>query len=102
MSQPSNPTSVHKEDSVRKVSATTGDLSTKEYNYYHDLVKRHFEANLLHRGFNGGILVAKNGVVVYEDYQGFRDLRLKDSLTAGTPMHIASASKTFTGMAVLQ
>ena len=102
MSQPSNPTSVHREDSVRKVSATIGDLSTKEYNYYHDLVKRHFENNLLHRGFNGGLLVAKNGVIVYESYQGFRDLRVKDSLTAETPMHIASASKTFTGTAVLQ
>jgi len=102
MSQPSTKTAPQKEDSVRKVSATIGELSTKEYTYYHDLLKRHFETNLLHRSFNGGVLVAKNGVIVYEAYQGFRDLRLKDSLTPQTPMHIASASKTFTGMAILQ
>lgn len=101
MSQP-KPLAVPKEDSTRKVSFTTGELSTKDYTYYHDLLKRHFETNLLHRNFNGGVLVAKNGVVIYEAYQGFRDLRLRDSLTAVTPMHIASASKTFTGMAVLQ
>ena len=99
MSQPPNPPKV---DTLRKVSSNVGKLSTKEYTFYHDLLKKYFDARLLHKGFNGGILVAKNGVIVYEDYQGFRDLRLKDSLTPETPMHIASASKTFTGMAILQ
>jgi CubicO group peptidase (beta-lactamase class C family) len=92
-----------KEDTLRKVSFNnTGKLSGKEYTFYHDVLKKYFDSRLLQKGFNGGILVAKNGVIVYEEYQGFRDLRLKDSLTAKTPMHIASASKTFTGMAVLQ
>jgi CubicO group peptidase (beta-lactamase class C family) len=102
ISQQTNNAKSPKEDSIRKVSLITGKLSAKEYLYYHDLLQQHFESQLLHRGFNGGILIAKNGVVVYEDYQGFRDLRTKDSLTAETPMHIASASKTFTGMAVMQ
>ena len=99
LSQPPSPTKV---DTLRKVSVNVGKLSTREYTFYHDLLKKYFDARLLHKGFNGGILVAKNGVIVYEDYQGFRDLRLKDSLTPETPMHIASASKTFTGMAILQ
>jgi len=87
---------------IKKTETNTGQLSTKEYTFYHDLLKKHFESQLLNRGFNGGVLVAKNGVIVYEDYQGFRDLRARDSLTSETPMHIASASKTFTGMAILQ
>lgn len=102
MSQPANHSTAPKEDSTRKISLSTGKLSAKEYLYYHDLVQQHFESQLLRRGFNGGILVAKNGVIVYEDYQGFRDLRVKDSLTSETPLHIASASKTFTGMAIMQ
>ncbi|MBS1608467.1 MAG: beta-lactamase family protein [Bacteroidetes bacterium] len=102
MSQQTNKAKAPKEDSIRKVTLNIGSLSAKEYLYYHDLLQQHFESQLLHRGFNGGILVAKNGVIVYEDYQGFRDLRIKDSLTDRTPLHIASASKTFTGMAIMQ
>jgi CubicO group peptidase (beta-lactamase class C family) len=55
----------------------------------------------LNRGFNGQILIAKNGTVIYEKTVGFADMRTKDSLNSNTPMHIASISKTFTGMAVL-
>lgn len=102
LSQQTNNSKSPNKDSLRKISLNTGKLTAREYLYYHDLVQHHFESNLLHKGFNGGILVAKNGVVVYEEYQGFRDLRTRDSLTAQTPMHIASASKTFTGMAIMQ
>ncbi|RYD94903.1 MAG: class A beta-lactamase-related serine hydrolase, partial [Sphingobacteriales bacterium] len=47
-------------------------------------------------------LIAKNGVPVYEHYQGFRDLKTRDSMTAETPLQIASTSKPFTAAAVLQ
>jgi CubicO group peptidase (beta-lactamase class C family) len=90
-------------DSVRHDLPVSGQLSAKEYTYYHQLVSHYFDSALLTRNFNGTVLVAKNGVIVFEAYHGLRDLRQKDdSLTADTPMHIASASKTFTGMAVLQ
>ncbi|HEX2533635.1 MAG TPA: serine hydrolase domain-containing protein [Chitinophagaceae bacterium] len=60
------------------------------------------ESSLLRGSFNGGILVAKNGVIVYENYKGFRDFRTKDSLLAETPLQIASTSKTFTGVAIMR
>lgn len=65
---------------------------------------KHFVDLTFNRGhFNGDILVAKNGEVIYEQYSGFRDPRhRKDSLTPGTPIHLASVSKTFTGMGVLK
>ena len=44
---------------------------------------------LIRRGFNGSILVAKNGAIIYEKYAGFADLRKKDSLTQLHPLHIA-------------
>jgi CubicO group peptidase (beta-lactamase class C family) len=61
-----------------------------------------YESHLLRRGFNGGILVAKNGEVLLEDYHGYSDLKTKDTIDTTTPFHIASVSKTFTAMAVLK
>ncbi len=51
--------------------------------------------------FNGGILVAKNGVPVFEKYRG--DVALKEGLpiNENTPFHIASVTKTFTAMGIL-
>lgn len=47
------------------------------------------------------MLIAKNGTVVFEKAMGYADMRTKDTLSANTPMHIASVSKTFTSMAIL-
>jgi len=69
---------------------------------YHDAVKDYVDEHLLNGRFSGGILVAKNGVIVYENYAGFKDLRSKDSMTAETPLHIASTTKTITAMAILK
>lgn len=61
-----------------------------------------FDSLLNNNRFSGGILVAKNGQVIYEHYQG--DV-FGDNITAisnTTPFHVASTSKTFTSTAVLQ
>lgn len=73
----------------------------KELSYYRHRASEHFKKNLPSGSFNGGIVIAKNGTVVYEKYSGFADLRKKDSLNAKTSLHLASVSKTFTAMAVL-
>ena len=57
---------------------------------------------LKNSGFSGGMLVASHGNIVFEKYQGFAHMSLKDSLQNHTPLHIASVSKTFTAMAVLK
>ncbi len=61
-----------------------------------------YDSLLLKRGFNGGILIAKNGEVLLEDYHGYADMKTKDTIDTSTAFHIASVSKTFTGMAVLK
>ena len=53
-------------------------------------------------GFNGGMIVAKGGNIVFEKYKGFINIDGKDSVNALTSLHIASVSKTFTAMAVLK
>jgi CubicO group peptidase (beta-lactamase class C family) len=51
---------------------------------------------------NGGFLVAKNGQIIYEKYEGYTNFRTKDSITSSTPLHIASVSKVLTATAVLK
>jgi len=53
-------------------------------------------------GFNGGMVVAKGGNIIFEKYKGFVNIDGKDSIKASTSLHIASVSKTFTAMAVLK
>lgn len=77
-------------------------LDTSEVNRYRDYLSYYFDTLLNYRGFSGGILVAKNGQILYEHYQGdvFGDGR--SPINDSTPFHIASTSKTFTSTAILQ
>ncbi|MDP4129499.1 MAG: serine hydrolase domain-containing protein [Bacteroidota bacterium] len=78
------------------------ELPTSEYHHFYD-ASRHFYDSLFLHGFNGGLLVARDGEVVYERYSGFKNVRYrKDSINAHTAFHLASVSKTFTAMAVLK
>lgn len=79
-------------------------LSAAERQKYYDSAEQILQKNLLRGSFNGAILLAKNGEIVYEKYVGLKDPRVKnsDSLTADTPFQIASTGKTMTGAAVLK
>jgi CubicO group peptidase (beta-lactamase class C family) len=57
---------------------------------------------LLGKNFSGQIVVAKNGEIVFEDYKGYANFASKADISPETPIHLASISKTFTGMAVLK
>lgn len=61
-----------------------------------------YDTVLLQKGFNGGIIVAKDGNIVFEKYSGTGHLPGKDTITENSSMHIASITKTFTAMAVLK
>jgi CubicO group peptidase (beta-lactamase class C family) len=78
-------------------------LTKEDSTRYYNAVKSFFEKSLIsHRGFNGGILVAKGESILYEEYKGYKDLRTKEPLDANSPMHIASASKNFAAAAILK
>lgn len=79
-------------------------IPEKEAEQYRSACSSFFDSLLLDHGrFNGGILVAKEGTIVYEKYAGFANPRLhKDSLTPNSAFHLASVSKTFTAMSVLK
>ncbi len=77
-------------------------LNPGEFKVYSN-TSRHFFDSLFSHGFNGGLIVAHNGTIVYERYSGFKDPgKHKDSVNAHTAFHLASVSKTFTAMAILK
>ena len=93
------------EDSLQYYPPTPGQLEKGEFRNYYRQLDAFFDSSLIKSGFNGGILVAKNGSVIYEKYIGKIDLRKKDTLntlTDTTSLHIASTSKTFTSIAILR
>ena len=91
-----------KDDSLQYYPPTPQKLNQQEFRRYYRELSTFFDTSLLNKGFNGGILIAKNGEVIYEKYAGKIDLRKNDSIISSTAMHIASASKTFTAIAILQ
>ncbi|MCK0204601.1 serine hydrolase domain-containing protein [Ornithobacterium rhinotracheale] len=66
--------------------------------YLDAFYKNYWEANKV----SGGLLVAKNGEIIYEKYIGFSDKEKNKALTQDTPIHLASISKVLTGVAVLR
>jgi CubicO group peptidase (beta-lactamase class C family) len=85
------------------LSGGTSKLSPEDFKRYHTAASE-FIDSLLGRGrFNGSILVAKDGEIVFEKYAGYRNPKTpQDSITPSTPFHLASVSKTITAMAVLK
>jgi len=54
-----------------------------------------------HLGFNGSVIVAKNGEIIYQKCFGFADKKNNVPLTDSTMFQLASVSKVITGTAVL-
>lgn len=60
-----------------------------------------FSSKLLRTGFNGAVLVAKKGVVIFEQYHGVEDFRSKMLISENSSFQLASVSKTFTAMGIM-
>lgn len=61
-----------------------------------------YNSGLLRAGFNGSMIVAKKGVIIFEKYHGLENFRSKSSqINDSSSFQLASVSKTFTGMATL-
>lgn len=77
-------------------------VSAREKEYYANAIAPFYQSMLVRTGFNGSILVAKNGEVVFEDYRGNINFKTKEPITSNSTFHIASVSKTFTAAAILK
>lgn len=60
--------------------------------------------NNLHKkySFNGNVLVAKKGKIIYQGAKGWADYLHRDSLKINSEFELASITKTFTGTAIMQ
>lgn len=54
------------------------------------------------RGFNGNVLVARHGKIIYENAIGWADYLHRDSLKINSQFELASVTKTMTSTAILQ
>lgn len=92
------PVSVSTSDSVSNPSALSKAEMEKYYNaaeaFYHDVLEK--------SRFSGEFLVAKKGEIIFEKYAGYAHMDQKDSINETSALHLASVSKTFTGMAILK
>lgn len=52
--------------------------------------------------FNGSFLVAKNGQIIFEKYQGMANFSTNEEITSNTPLHLASISKVLTAAAIFR
>lgn len=87
------------------LSAASSKIPPQELAFYLDRVKGNLDSLFRRTRLNGSVLVAKHGQIIYETYNGYRNPRDKnnsDTITASTPFHLASVSKTFTGMAIMK
>lgn len=60
-----------------------------------------FKRKAKNMGFNGAVLIAQKGVILYQNVFGYADFNRKDSLCMNSAFQLASISKTFTGTAIL-
>jgi CubicO group peptidase (beta-lactamase class C family) len=61
-----------------------------------------YNKNWPNNSANGSFLVAKNGQILYEQYNGFANFKTKKQIDKTTPLHIASVSKVLTAAAILK
>lgn len=74
---------------------TAGYVNEKK----HNIAK--FYDKIWNENDNVSFLVAQNGQIIYENYQGFANRAKGEDITKDTPLHIASVSKVVTATAVL-
>src|SRR4051794_31841310 len=65
-------------------------ISAQEAAAYSSAVENFYEKRFVKTGFNGAILVAKNGQIVFEKYRGYSNFITKDSINEHSPFHLAS------------
>ncbi len=64
-------------------------------------LKKFFYHRYKIRGFNGAVLFAEKGKIIYEDTFGYANFVTRDTLKINTKFQLASVSKPFTSYAIL-
>jgi CubicO group peptidase (beta-lactamase class C family) len=65
-------------------------------------LERFFSTAYMNQRFNGNVLIAEKGKIVYEKSFGYADVATRRLNSNTSAFHIASITKTFTATAILQ
>ena len=92
--------------SISHLNYAAGKLGNIENSFVPDTRKIIFIDSLLTTSykkglFNGTILVAEKGRILYSGAFGYSNLKTKDTLSVNTPFQLASVSKMFTAAAIM-
>ena len=66
------------------------------------MINKFYQEYWIANKVSGGMLIAKNGQIIFEKYQGLADKGKQIPITKDTPIHLASISKVLTGVAILK
>ena len=77
-------------------------LSANYINSLQGRINHFYNKNWPNNSMNGSFLVAKNGQIIFERYNGYANKNEDTKITADTPVQIASVSKVLTATAVLK
>lgn len=92
-------------DVLPKMKPLNNELPKLSYEYINSKrksIEYFYNKNWPNNSLNGSFLVAKNGQIIYERYEGFSNFKDKTVITPTTPLHLASVSKVITATAVLK
>ncbi|MCD6333509.1 MAG: beta-lactamase family protein, partial [Bacteroidales bacterium] len=64
-------------------------------------IRRYFNRRHHNQGFNGTVLFAEHGEIIFNKAYGFANFRTRDTLTLESAFQLASVSKPITSLAVL-
>lgn len=87
---------------ITPLDITLNKLTKNYKNVKHNDVAAFYNKVWPKNDLSGGILVAKNGQVIFEKYNGLANRTKKETITSSTPIHIASVSKVLTAAVVLK
>lgn len=74
-----------------------------EYRYEKHLqIANFYKTNIGTPDYSGSFIVAKNGAIIYESYQGYSNYATKAKIDYVTPLHLASVSKVLTATLILK
>lgn len=92
------------EDTLPKMKPLANEtkISQAYINSVAGRINHFYTKNWPNNSMNGSFLVAKNGQIIFERYNGFANKNEGTKITAETPVQIASVSKVLTATAVLK
>lgn len=98
----SNEQTENNTDALTPYSIKSKKLPANYVTSKQESLEKFYEKNWPNNSMNGGFLVAKNGQIIFEKYEGKSNFSNNEDIDANTPLHIASVSKVLTATAILR